>query len=210
VSKALPLNAGAGRLQQACERSLTRLATDHVDRHLMHWRDGTPLEVTVGEMADLVQAGKIRHWGVCTVDVDDLVELTAAGGQGWPASRRSINPGRRGIKHDLLPWCRQRPVPVMALTLDLTLRDLVRSTQRPPRRRQGHPRDAVATLDVSMPGCQRCPRGQRRTPSHRAAAPAPRHAAARGRPRPPRGAPAAAGDGAGPRRARSPTARTAA
>ena len=43
VSKAYPQNAGRGRLERACEASLHRLKTDHLDLYLLHWRGSIPL-----------------------------------------------------------------------------------------------------------------------------------------------------------------------
>ncbi|MFO1115643.1 MAG: aldo/keto reductase [Beijerinckiaceae bacterium] len=52
-------------VMQACEESLQRLGTDHIDIYYMHKEDlSTPLEETVMAMGDLVRAGKIRHFGV--------------------------------------------------------------------------------------------------------------------------------------------------
>jgi diketogulonate reductase-like aldo/keto reductase len=66
-------------------------------------------------MRALVEAGKIRHWGVSNFDVDDMQELLAIeGGQGCATNQVLYNLSRRGIEHDLLPWQRQRKMPLMA------------------------------------------------------------------------------------------------
>jgi aryl-alcohol dehydrogenase-like predicted oxidoreductase len=50
---------------QACDGSLQRLGVDHIDLYYQHRVDpDTPIEETVGAMAELVQAGKIRHLGL--------------------------------------------------------------------------------------------------------------------------------------------------
>lgn len=52
-------------LMQACEDSLRRLGVDHIDIYYLHREDhGAPLDETVMAIADLVRAGKIRHFGV--------------------------------------------------------------------------------------------------------------------------------------------------
>jgi aryl-alcohol dehydrogenase-like predicted oxidoreductase len=52
-------------LMQGADASLKRLGTDFIDIYYIHKEDhDTPLEVTVGALADLVRAGKIRHFGV--------------------------------------------------------------------------------------------------------------------------------------------------
>jgi len=62
-----PNNRGLSRrwVLQACEDSLTRLATDHIDIYYLHKEDHfTPLEETVRALGDLVRTGKIRYFGV--------------------------------------------------------------------------------------------------------------------------------------------------
>lgn len=52
-------------VSQSCDNSLTRLGTDHIDLYYMHRMDPeVPIEETVGAMAELVAAGKIRHIGL--------------------------------------------------------------------------------------------------------------------------------------------------
>ena len=115
VSKVLPSNASRSRTIAACERSLKRLATDRIDLYLLHWRDGTPLEETLGAFQTLVEAGKIRHWGVSNFDVNDMAELFALSGGAACASNQVLyNLTRRGIEFDLMPLCRKRGVPIMA------------------------------------------------------------------------------------------------
>jgi aryl-alcohol dehydrogenase-like predicted oxidoreductase len=55
-------------VKRACEASLKRLQTDYIDLYYMHRPDpGTPIEDTVGAMAELVRAGKVRYIGLCEV-----------------------------------------------------------------------------------------------------------------------------------------------
>jgi diketogulonate reductase-like aldo/keto reductase len=118
VSKVLPHNASRRGTIEACEHSLRRLGTDRIDLYLLHWRGGVPLEQTLAAFEQLQRAGKIRHWGVSNFDVDDMVELAGLdAGQDNPAVATDqvlYNLTRRGIEYDLLPWCRQRAIPVMA------------------------------------------------------------------------------------------------
>jgi diketogulonate reductase-like aldo/keto reductase len=115
VSKVLPRNAGRAATIRACERSLRRLGTDTLDLYLLHWRGSTPLEETVGAFVTLVDDGKIRHWGVSNFDRDDMNELVGLpDGAGVATDQVLYNLTRRGIERDLLPWCRDRRVPVMA------------------------------------------------------------------------------------------------
>src|SRR3984957_13796970 len=72
-----PVSGDAAYVRQCIDESLTRLQTDVVDLYYMHRRDLTvPIEETVGAMAELVRAGKVRHLGLCEVTAD---ELRAAG-----------------------------------------------------------------------------------------------------------------------------------
>ena len=63
----------------------------------------------------LLQAGKIRQWGVSNLDVSDMDELAdLPRGADVATDQVLYNLTRRGIEHDLLPWCQQRGVPIMA------------------------------------------------------------------------------------------------
>jgi len=115
VSKVYPHNASHKGTISACERSLKRLRTDHIDLYLLHWRGSVPLAETVAAFEDLRLAGKIRQWGVSNFDVDDLRELwDVDDGARCAANQVYYSAGQRGIEFDLLPWQRQHAVPVMA------------------------------------------------------------------------------------------------
>lgn len=115
VSKVYPHNASRQGVVAACERSLKRLTTDRIDLYLLHWRGPHPLAETVAGFEALQRAGKIRHWGVSNLDLDDMHELVAVtGGDACSANQLLYNLSRRGIEWDLLPWQRERGIPVMA------------------------------------------------------------------------------------------------
>ncbi|MFD7713805.1 aldo/keto reductase [Streptomyces sp. NPDC059786] len=115
VSKVLPRHADRRGTVAACEASLRRLGTDRLDLYLLHWRGSHPLAETLAAFAELTAAGKIRHWGVSNLDVTDMTELLSLpGGDGVAADQVLYNLTRRGIEWDLLPWCRDAGVPVMA------------------------------------------------------------------------------------------------
>ena len=80
VSKVLPSNASRSGTIAACERSLRRLGTDCIDLYLLHWRGRTPFAETIAAFEALQDAGKIRHWGVSNMDVDDMREIARAPG----------------------------------------------------------------------------------------------------------------------------------
>lgn len=115
VSKVYPWNAGGKQLVSACEGSLRRLGTEIIDLYLLHWRGGFELAETVEGMQALIAQGKIRHWGVSNLDVDDMQELwSVEGGAGCAANQVLYHLASRGIEYSLLPWCQSRTVPVMA------------------------------------------------------------------------------------------------
>ena len=115
VSKVLPENATTTGTPAACEKSLQRLGTDRLDLYLLHWRGNVPLEETLDAFAALVDAGKIRYWGVSNFDVVDLIELwRLTGGAKVATDQVLYNLTRRGIEYDLMPWCRKRNIPIMA------------------------------------------------------------------------------------------------
>ena len=115
VSKVYPHNAGRAGAIAACERSLRRLGTDRIDLYLLHWRGQVALAETVAAFEELMRAGKIRYWGVSNFDVADMEELQAVpGGAAVSTNQVLYNLTRRGIEFDLLPWCAQRTIPVMA------------------------------------------------------------------------------------------------
>ncbi|NWJ26614.1 aldo/keto reductase [Rhizobium sp. RM] len=115
VSKIYPWNASAAGTIEACERSLARLGSDRLDLYLLHWRGGNPLEETVAAFEKLKTQGKIVDWGVSNFDVDDMEELfDVPDGNKCAANQVLYNLSRRGPEFDLLPWCQERSIPVMA------------------------------------------------------------------------------------------------
>jgi diketogulonate reductase-like aldo/keto reductase len=115
VTKVYPHNASRKGVPAACERSLRRLKTDRIDLYLLHWRGNVPLAETMAAFAALKAAGKIRHYGVSNLGISDMQELWTLPARGDVAANQLLyNLTRRGIEWDLLPWLRERRVPVMA------------------------------------------------------------------------------------------------
>ncbi|MET0961207.1 MAG: aldo/keto reductase, partial [Noviherbaspirillum sp.] len=115
TTKVLPGNATRRGTIAACERSLRHLGADHIDLYLLHWRGPIPLAETLDAFESLLSAGKIRAWGVSNFDVADMEELAGLpGGTAVAANQVLYNLTRRGIEYDLLPWCEQHGIPVMA------------------------------------------------------------------------------------------------
>jgi diketogulonate reductase-like aldo/keto reductase len=117
VSKVLPTNASRRGTIAACEQSLARLGTDHLDCYLLHWRGAHPLEETIAGFEALVKAGRILSWGVSNFDVDDLEETAAIAGAGHPACNQVLyHLAERAIEHAVLPWCEEHGTAVVAYT----------------------------------------------------------------------------------------------
>ena len=115
VSKVSPHNASRKGAVAACERSLARLRTDYIDLYLLHWRGNVPLAETIEAFVALQKAGKIHHFGVSNLDLADMQELwSVPGGPAVATNQLLYNLARRGIEWDVLPWLRERRIPIMA------------------------------------------------------------------------------------------------
>ena len=115
VSKVHPDHATGDGIAHACEASLARLRTDYLDLYLLHWRGGVDLSIVVAEFEKLRAAGKIRAWGVSNFGVGDMEDLfRVPHGDRCATNQVPYNIGNRGIERNLLPWCEQRGMPVMA------------------------------------------------------------------------------------------------
>ncbi len=96
----------ADYVRQACDASLGRLGLDHIDLYYQHRPDVTvPIEETVGAMAELVEAGKVRHLGLSEASVDTIrraaaVHPIAALQTEWSLFSRDIEDG-------IVPVCRE-------------------------------------------------------------------------------------------------------
>src|ERR1700738_4768362 len=117
VSKVYPHNASRTGVVAACERSLKRLGTDRIDLYLLHWRGSIPFGETLDGFEQLARDGKIRYHGVSNFDQNDMAEWVALkGGATVAADQVLYNLMRRGPEWDLVPWCRERNIAIMAYT----------------------------------------------------------------------------------------------
>jgi diketogulonate reductase-like aldo/keto reductase len=116
VSKVWPSHVAGNGVMRACEASLKRLDTDHLDLYLLHWPNGvTNLSSVVTAFENLRSAGKIRAWGVSNFKVSDMEDLfRIQKGDRCATNQLPYSLGDRGIERDLLPWCEQHGMPVMA------------------------------------------------------------------------------------------------
>ena len=116
VSKVEADEVSGDGIARACQASLARLGTDHLDLYLLH----SP--VPSGQFAGVVAAfeklrvaGKIRAWGVSNFDRGQMEDLwRVPDGQRCATNQVPYSLNNRRIERDLLPWCVQHNMPVMA------------------------------------------------------------------------------------------------
>jgi diketogulonate reductase-like aldo/keto reductase len=116
VSKVWQSHATRSGIPRACEASLARLGTDHLDLYLLHWPNGvTNLAGVVAAFEDLRSAGKIRAWGVSNFTPKNMEALfRIPRGDRCATNQVLYNIENRSIEGDLLPWCERHQMPVMA------------------------------------------------------------------------------------------------
>jgi diketogulonate reductase-like aldo/keto reductase len=114
VSKVLPSNASRAGTLRACDKSLKRLRTDHLDLYLLHWTGHHPLAETMAAFEELAEAGKIRHFGVSNFDVSDLEEAVGIVGEGRIACNQVLyHLEERRIEHRVMPYCEAHGIAVV-------------------------------------------------------------------------------------------------
>jgi len=118
VSKVEASDVAREAMARACEASLTRLGTAYLDLYLLH----SPVpnahfpEVVAG-FERLRAASKIRSWGVSNFSVRQMEDLfRIPQGDRCATNQVSYSIGDRAIERDLLPWCEQHNMPVMAFS----------------------------------------------------------------------------------------------
>jgi len=115
VSKVKPENAGEMSMMLACEKSLERLGVDRLDLYLLHWESRHPMEEIIAGFEELVDEGMIARWGVSNLDINAMTRMEEIDG----ADRCQTNQvlyhlGSRGVEYDMLPFLRERDMPMMA------------------------------------------------------------------------------------------------
>src|SRR5262249_35828493 len=116
VSKVEADHVAGDGIARACAATLARLGTDHLDLYLLHWPlPSSPFSRVVTQFEGLRAAGKIRAWGVSNFSVHQMQELLRVPhGDRCAANQVPYSLGDRAIERDLLPWCAQHAMPVMA------------------------------------------------------------------------------------------------
>jgi diketogulonate reductase-like aldo/keto reductase len=117
VSKVLPSNASYEGTLRACERSLERLGTGHLDLFLLHWESSYPIAETMRAMEHLIDQRLIRFTGVSNFDTGQVREAQAALRHHRLASNQVLYHLReRGIERKLIPYCAEQEIAVVAYT----------------------------------------------------------------------------------------------
>jgi len=116
VSKVWRTHVAGDGIAHACEASLARLGTDHLDLYLLHFPEKTVgLSSIVAAFESLRAKGKIRAWGVSNFTVRDMEELVRVpNGDRCATNQVRYSLDDRGIERDLLPWCERHGMPIMA------------------------------------------------------------------------------------------------
>src|SRR6516225_7980729 len=101
---------------RACEASLRRLGTDYLDLYLLHSPvPNSQFSDVVAGFERLRAAGKIRAWGVSNFNASQMEALfRIPNGDRCATNQVPYSLNNRGIERDLLTWCEQHELPVMA------------------------------------------------------------------------------------------------
>jgi diketogulonate reductase-like aldo/keto reductase len=116
VSKVEADEVSGDGIAHACEASLRRLGTDYLDLYLLHWPvANSQFSAVVAGFEKLGAAGKIRAWGVSNFNTGQMEALfRVSDGDRCATNQVPYSLNKRGIERDLLPWCKQHEMPVMA------------------------------------------------------------------------------------------------
>jgi diketogulonate reductase-like aldo/keto reductase len=116
VSKVEANEVPGDRMARACEASLRRLGTDYLDLYLLHSPvpNSQFFDVVAG-FEQLRAAEKIRAWGVSNFNTSRMEALfRVPNGDRCATNQVPYSLNNRAIERDLLPWCQQHDLPVMA------------------------------------------------------------------------------------------------
>jgi aryl-alcohol dehydrogenase-like predicted oxidoreductase len=109
----LGINGTPEYVHAACDASLTRLGVDHIDLYYQHRVDPkVAIEETVGAMADLVKAGKVRHLGLSEASANTI--RRAAQVHPISALQSEFSLWTRDLEATILPVCEELDIGVVA------------------------------------------------------------------------------------------------
>jgi diketogulonate reductase-like aldo/keto reductase len=116
VSKVESEQVSGDGIARSCAASLARLGSEYLDLYLLHHPvPSAQFSRVVAAFEKLRAAGTIRAWGVSNFSVGQMEELwRVPHGRRCATNQVAYSLSNRGIERDLLPWCRQHKLPVMA------------------------------------------------------------------------------------------------
>jgi aryl-alcohol dehydrogenase-like predicted oxidoreductase len=116
ASKVAPGHLHHDDVIQACQASLRRLGTRHIDLYQVHWPDSSvPIKETMSAMEELVKNGAIRHIGVSNFSVKETDDARAALSKSEIVSNQvEYSLSNRNIEPDILPYCRKEKLTLIA------------------------------------------------------------------------------------------------
>ena len=116
VSKVEGNEVSGDGIARACAVSLARLGSEYLDLYLLHWPvPSAQFSGVVAAFEQLRAAGKIRAWGVSNFNVGQMEDLfRVPDGHGCATNQVPYSLNNRRIERDVLPWCKQHNLPVMA------------------------------------------------------------------------------------------------
>jgi aryl-alcohol dehydrogenase-like predicted oxidoreductase len=107
------IKGGADYVKACCDASLERLGTDHIDLYYQHRVDPkTPIEETVGAMAELVKAGKVRYLGLSEADSETIARAHRV--HPISALQTEYSLWSRDVEADILPTLRRLEIGFVA------------------------------------------------------------------------------------------------
>jgi len=103
---------------QSAEESLYKLETDYIDLYQIHWPNPSyPIRETMKAMSELVDRGLVRFIGVSNFDIDEIEEAQSyLNNYAIVSNQVRYNLNDRSIERDLLPYCDDRDMTILAYT----------------------------------------------------------------------------------------------
>ena len=149
------LDGSAENARRICEASLRRLGTDVIDLYYLHRVDPeVPIEESIGAMADLVKAGKVRHLGLSEPNMDTLRRAHAIHPIAAVESEYSL--WERNVEREVLPTLRELGIALVPFAplgrgfLTGTIRSTKELSENDLRKSGYDPRFAAGNLERNL------------------------------------------------------------
>ena len=118
ATKVLGSNLRYDQVLQAADQSLRRLAVDYIDLYQIHWSNhSVPISETMRAMEELVDTRRVRYIGVSNFSAHELREAQDVMAK-YPIVSNQVlyNLNSRRIEQELLPYCQENQITIMAYT----------------------------------------------------------------------------------------------